>query len=301
MDIELLRTFLSVRENRHFGKAAQSLNITQAAASLRIKQLETMLNAPLFVRVRNNLQLTETGERLVPYAEDILLSWEIVQLQFSDKKDENKTLRFGAINGFCEFVLKECLSAIYGVIAGVNLRIEAYEEEALQSRLQEKRIDLALLYEPSRYIEYQSIPVSSVELVHVASTPELTQADTLREKYVAVEWGSFYNNRLYSLATFMQEPVLRVTQSSYALQFLLGQGGHAFLPYRMVMDYLGDRLFLVEDSQVLHQPIYAVYQQSSALGEEIRKVIDVISHHAGPYTRSLDDVMAEYLDIPAAS
>ncbi|MEX2366994.1 MAG: LysR family transcriptional regulator, partial [Pseudohongiellaceae bacterium] len=76
MDIELLRTFLEVRNTRHFGKAANNLFITQAAVSSRIKLLEQMLESPLFVRYRNNLQLTEAGERLVNHAEEILKAWE---------------------------------------------------------------------------------------------------------------------------------------------------------------------------------------------------------------------------------
>ncbi|WP_082880488.1 MULTISPECIES: LysR family transcriptional regulator [unclassified Oleiphilus] len=39
MDIELLRTFLEVKNTRHFGKAAENLYLTQAAVSARIKQL----------------------------------------------------------------------------------------------------------------------------------------------------------------------------------------------------------------------------------------------------------------------
>ncbi|WP_082881977.1 LysR family transcriptional regulator [Oleiphilus sp. HI0043] len=39
MDIELLRTFLEVKNTRHFGKAAEHLYLTQAAVSARIKQL----------------------------------------------------------------------------------------------------------------------------------------------------------------------------------------------------------------------------------------------------------------------
>lgn len=300
MDIELLRTFLAVRDTRHFGKAAQSLKITQAAASFRIKQLENKLDAPLFMRFRNNLQLTEAGDRLVPYAEDMLLSWEKARQQVNPCNNGRKTLRFGAINGFCGIILRQCLSPIYDAVADINLRVESLDEGALTKRLQERRLDLALLYDPSRHADYHSIPVSSVELVHVATSPGLTQSDTLQEQYIAVEWGSFYNNRLFNLAGFIQEPVLRVSDSSHALQFLLEQGGHAFLPYRLVREHLEARLFPVAGAEILHQPIYAVYHQASVLGGEISMVVDIIRQHAGPYTKDLDAVMADYLKIPAA-
>ena len=73
MDTELLKTFLEVRKTRHFGRAAQNLYITQAAVSARIKQLEESLGATLFIRKRNNIQLSSEGERLVPHAQMMLL------------------------------------------------------------------------------------------------------------------------------------------------------------------------------------------------------------------------------------
>ena len=40
MDIEILKTFLEVARVRHFGKASESLFITQSAVSARIRLLE---------------------------------------------------------------------------------------------------------------------------------------------------------------------------------------------------------------------------------------------------------------------
>ena len=65
MDIELLKTFLEVKNTRHFGKAADNLYLTQAAVSARVKQLEDYFGIKLFIRSRNNIQLTAEGERLV--------------------------------------------------------------------------------------------------------------------------------------------------------------------------------------------------------------------------------------------
>ena len=75
MDSELLKTFLEVSRTRHFGKAAETLYLTQSAVSFRIRQLETQVGADLFTRHRNNIQLTEAGERLVPYAEKLMETW----------------------------------------------------------------------------------------------------------------------------------------------------------------------------------------------------------------------------------
>lgn len=68
MDTELLKTFLEVQKTGHFGKAAEHLYLTQSAVSFRIRQLEQNLGTSLFHRSRNNIQLTQAGETLLPYA-----------------------------------------------------------------------------------------------------------------------------------------------------------------------------------------------------------------------------------------
>lgn len=75
MDTELLKTFLEVSKTRHFGRAAESLYLTQSAVSFRIRQLETQLGTNLFTRHRNNIRLTLAGERLIPYAESLMNTW----------------------------------------------------------------------------------------------------------------------------------------------------------------------------------------------------------------------------------
>lgn len=72
MDTELLKTFLEVQKTRHFGKAAENLYVTQSAVSFRIRQLEQSLGVALFTRFRNNIQLTNAGELLLPHAHAVI-------------------------------------------------------------------------------------------------------------------------------------------------------------------------------------------------------------------------------------
>ena len=71
MDTELLKTFMEVSRTRHFGRAAENLYLTQSAVSFRIRQLESVLGVELFSRQRNNIQLTEAGEKLMPLAKTV--------------------------------------------------------------------------------------------------------------------------------------------------------------------------------------------------------------------------------------
>jgi len=57
-----LRSFAAAGRYLSFSRAAADLNITQAAVSQQIRQLEELLGAPLFVRHHRALSLTQVGQ-----------------------------------------------------------------------------------------------------------------------------------------------------------------------------------------------------------------------------------------------
>lgn len=66
------RSFLAVARDLHFCKASQRLFISQPALSKQIQKLEEKIGAPLFVRTRHKVVLSEIGRALVPVAQKLL-------------------------------------------------------------------------------------------------------------------------------------------------------------------------------------------------------------------------------------
>lgn len=60
-----LKAFESAARHLSFTKAADELFVTQGAVSQQVKQLESFLGVPLFIRKNRNLLLTEAGQLLV--------------------------------------------------------------------------------------------------------------------------------------------------------------------------------------------------------------------------------------------
>jgi DNA-binding transcriptional LysR family regulator len=72
MDLRLLRYFVAVAEERHFGRAAARLHMTQPPLTRAIKQLEADLGATLLLRSSAGVTLTAAGTALYDEARTLL-------------------------------------------------------------------------------------------------------------------------------------------------------------------------------------------------------------------------------------
>ncbi|HAS61576.1 MAG TPA: LysR family transcriptional regulator [Vibrio sp.] len=79
MDIDLLRTFCQLADDKNFRVASQHLYITQSALTKKIQRLEEQLKVSLFDRGRHGAELTPMGKVLLPEAKRVLKSFESFQ------------------------------------------------------------------------------------------------------------------------------------------------------------------------------------------------------------------------------
>src|SRR4249919_944637 len=72
LDLELLRSFVSVVDAGGFTRAGERVHRTQSTVSQQIKRLEEDVGQPLLNRTAKDVTPTEAGERLLSYARRLL-------------------------------------------------------------------------------------------------------------------------------------------------------------------------------------------------------------------------------------
>lgn len=261
MDIQLLRTFLELDRTRHFGKAAEALFVTQSAVSARIRLLEETLGVPLFVRRRNEIQLTSAGERLKRHAETIVAAWQRALTDTALDEERKMALSVGGMHTLWDCLLQGWIHTLYHHRPDIALQTEAHGPEVLVKKVADGVLDLAFLFEPAHLEHLVVSEVALINLILAASRPGLDAASALKEGYVMVEWGSSFSAAHARYFPEAPLPTVRMGIGHVALAFLLECGGSAYLPEELVAEHLrAGRLFQVKDAPVIDRRVYAIYQ-----------------------------------------
>lgn len=144
LDNDVLRTFVAIAETGNFSTAAEAVFRTPSAVSMQIKKLEDQLNTVLFLRDARSVTLTQGGEMLLSYARRMLaLSNEAVSRFIIPEL--SGVVRLGAPEDIGERLLPSILKSFAEVCPGIMVDVTIDMSLGLRRRMDEQRLDLALI------------------------------------------------------------------------------------------------------------------------------------------------------------
>lgn len=144
LEIDVLRTFVSIAESGSFTRAAGQIFRTTSAVSMQIKRLETTLGCTLFVREARRITLTSDGERLLSYARRLLkLNEEAVSAFVTPRL--NGQVRFGTPADIGTHILPGLLSLFARTHPGVEVNVSVGRSIDMIERVDSGELDVALI------------------------------------------------------------------------------------------------------------------------------------------------------------
>lgn len=146
MQIDFLKTFITVVETSSFTKAAKIVNLTQAAVSLQIKRLEAELGTPLFIRYSKTFKLTSSGKILLKYARKIVRNHDEAILAISNPELSGH-IRFGSPEDYVSPFLSEILSRFSKTYPKVIVDVVCEYSMKLKEAVDSSELDFALCTE----------------------------------------------------------------------------------------------------------------------------------------------------------
>lgn len=123
VEVRQLRYFVAVAEQEHFGRAAESLHIVQAAVSKQVARLERELGLTLFDRSHRRVRLTPDGQAFLPHARRALRGIDRAAAAAADLAAGNTgLLRIGSSIGLGPRV-EAALAAVRNAYPGISLQV----------------------------------------------------------------------------------------------------------------------------------------------------------------------------------
>ncbi len=147
--IRQMEYIVALDDKKSFIDAAERCNVTQSTLSAGIKELENIMEQPLFIRGRKNITLTALGEDTAELSRRILNATDRMMARAQDSKSPlSGTLRLGIIPTIAPYYLPKVLPYLQKEYP--KLELELYEDfsERLVEKLHQGTIDAALIAFP---------------------------------------------------------------------------------------------------------------------------------------------------------
>lgn len=139
-------------------KAAEALAITPSALNRRILGIEDELGVAVFERLPRGVRLSTAGELLIHNIRNHISEMDRVQSQIADLSG----VRRGNVSVACSqallpYFLPRQIERYRNDHPGVTFSVQVRDREAAEQALFEYSADLALVFEPVRLAEFQTI------------------------------------------------------------------------------------------------------------------------------------------------
>jgi DNA-binding transcriptional LysR family regulator len=227
-----------VANHHSFSKAAQALDITQPAVSIQVQELEKSLGVTLFLRRSRGLRLTEVGETVFSYSQQIFaLSDRLIEVLEETKGLNAGHLTLGASTTPGEYVLPLVVGQFRKVYPGIRLELVIANTTSIIQRILSGEMDLGMVGDLPKehsddlemivYVEDEIVLVAAPSHP-LAQTGHISLKDVVKEGIIVREQGSATRRtaeREFEALGFSPSIALELGSNQAVKQAAAGGGG----------------------------------------------------------------------------
>ncbi|MGW1171004.1 LysR family transcriptional regulator [Streptomyces sp. NPDC001153] len=229
MELRLLVTFEKVATVLSFTRAAAELSYAQSSVTGQIRTLESSLGIELFDRLGGRIRLTEAGERLLPYARQIIELAEEARAAVVEPEEPSGTLTVGTMESLTSYRLPPLLEYFHHRHPRVRLALRTTIGDETRQALRQGTYDVGFLMEEETEhpgLESAVLAVEPLALVaapgHALSASPVTTAGLTDQPLLATEPGCAYRDlferelRSFGDVEFMEFGTIEATKRAAA-------------------------------------------------------------------------------------
>jgi LysR family transcriptional regulator for metE and metH len=199
VDMRHIRLVAAIAEHGSVTAAARALRLSQPALSHQLRELETRLRTPLFVRTSRRMVATPAGEQLVHVARVVLAEVNSFERQAAEGQFAHArgTIRLATECYTVYHWLPSVLRLFAGRWPGIDLRIAPEYTAAPFAALRNGSLDVAIVHTRPTDKRIHGEPIFDDELVAVVSPdhrfarqPFVSAADFASEHFICYTTAS---------------------------------------------------------------------------------------------------------------
>lgn len=191
-----LEVFLAAAHFENITRAADSLSMSQSAASSSLRDLEQQFNIQLFDRVGKRLQLNSLGRLLRPKAEALLEQAQAFERDLKQHKEQG-VLKVGATLTIGDYLAVDLMARYLRENEGADINLIVANTETIARMVENYELDIGLIEGELQHPDLDVIQWQEDELVvfcspdhPIAKKQHLNDEDLRQLVWVVRECGS---------------------------------------------------------------------------------------------------------------
>lgn len=179
VDLRQLNAFITIARTLNFTRAADLLDYAQSTVTTQIRMLEDELGIKLFERLGRNITLSDAGQRLLPYASQILKLSQEAKNAVSDPAKPSGALVIGTAESLCITRLPALLKKYRMRCPDVEIILRFGRSQDFQEGLKENSLDVAFFINRKVPMEDFIIAAEFPEPVILLVSPDHPLAESI--------------------------------------------------------------------------------------------------------------------------